>query len=184
MKVAEFEHQFKVIDEAQKILVAREMMPKDVKRVFDGTEEFDEIMKKLETTVNEMMADDGPTPMDLGNVGTHDAKTTQSVSDTNNDMSYEDVCAIAWKGYKAGKGAGKKGQNGSGTWHRGKRADERRVAREMTEPRKEANRAPRAANPIGTVTRTKEAREKARARAKARVKPDTASTAESRGTSE
>ena len=56
-----------------------------------------------------MMADDGPTPVDLGNVGAHDAKTTQSDPDTSNDMSYEDVCAIAWKGYKAGKGAGKKG---------------------------------------------------------------------------
>ena len=59
-----------------------------------------------------------------------------------------------------------------------------RVAGEMTDPRKEAKRAPRAANPIGTVTRTKGAREKARARAKARVKPDTAATAESKGTSE
>ena len=59
-----------------------------------------------------------------------------------------------------------------------------RVAREMTEARKEARRAPRAANPIGTATRIQEARGKARARAKARVKPDTATTAESRGTSE
>ena len=59
-----------------------------------------------------------------------------------------------------------------------------RVAREMTEARKEARRAPRAANPIGTATRVKEAREKARARAKARVKPDIATTAESKGTSE
>ena len=74
--------------------------------------------------MNEMMADDGPVPMELGNVGTHDTKTTQNDSDTSSDMSYEDVCAIAWKGYKAGKGAGKKGQNGSGTWHRGKGADE------------------------------------------------------------
>ena len=59
-----------------------------------------------------MMADDGPVPMDLENVGTHDAKMTQSDSDTNNNMSYDDVCAIAWKVYKAGKGAGKKGPNG------------------------------------------------------------------------
>ena len=29
-----------------------------------------------------------------------------------------------WKGYKAGKGVGEKGPNGSGTWHRGKGADE------------------------------------------------------------
>ena len=81
-------------------------------------------MEKHEIIVNEMMADDGPTPMDLGNVGAYGAKTTQSDSDTSNDMSYEDVCAIAWKGYKAGKGPGKKGPNGSGTWHRGKGADE------------------------------------------------------------
>ena len=74
--------------------------------------------------MNEMMADDGPVPMDLGNVGTHDTKMTQNDFDTGHGMSYEDVCAIAWKGYKAGKGAGKKGPNGSGTWHRGKGADE------------------------------------------------------------
>ena len=60
-----------------------------------------------------------------------------------------------------------------------------RVAREMREARKEARRAPRAANLIGTVIRTKEALEtKARARAKVRVKPDTATTAESKGTLE
>ena len=74
--------------------------------------------------MNDMVANDGPVPMDLGNVGTHDTKVTQNDSDTSNDTSYEDVCAIAWKGYKAGKGAGKKGPNGSGTWHRGKGADE------------------------------------------------------------
>ena len=39
-------------------------------------------------------------------------------------MSYDYVCAVAWKGYKAGKGAGKKGPNGSGTGNRGKGADE------------------------------------------------------------
>ena len=57
-----------------------------------------------------MMADDGPVQMDLGNNGTHDTKMTQNDSDTSNDMSFEDVCAIAWKGYKTGKGAGKKGR--------------------------------------------------------------------------
>ena len=79
---------------------------------------------KLEIIVNEMMTDGGPVPMDLGNVGAYDAKTTQSDPDASNDMSHEDESAIAWKGYKAGKGAGKKGSNGSGTWHRGKGADE------------------------------------------------------------
>ena len=110
LKVPEYEHQFKMIDEVQKIFVMREMMPKDMKREF--------------LTANEMMADDGPVQVDLGNVGMHDVKTTQSDSDTSNDMSYEDVCAIAWKGYEASKGAGKKGPNGSGTWHRAKGADE------------------------------------------------------------
>ena len=63
LKVAEYEHQFKVIDEAQKILVVREMMPKDIKREFlAGPRKFDDIMEKLE-------------PMDLGNVGAYDAKT-------------------------------------------------------------------------------------------------------------
>ena len=65
-------HQFKVIDEAQKMFVVREMMPKDIKREFlTGPRKFDEIM---EITVNEMIADDGPEPMDLGNVGTRDAE--------------------------------------------------------------------------------------------------------------
>ena len=39
-------------------------------------------------------------------------------------MSHEDVCAIAWKGDKAGKGAGKKGPSGSGAWLRVNGADE------------------------------------------------------------
>ena len=38
-------------------------------------------------------------------------------------MSHNDVCATDLKGYKAGKGAGKKAPNGSGAWHRGKGAD-------------------------------------------------------------
>ena len=124
-----------------------------------GPRKIDEIMEKLEIIVDEMMADDGPVPMELGNVGTHDTKTTQNDSDTSNDMSYADVCAIAWKGYKAGKGAGKKGSSGSGAWHRGKGADEWPSG-------KRDERASREANPMGTVTRTKGAREKARARGK------------------
>ena len=124
LKVAEYKYQFKAIDEAQKTFVVREMMPKDIKREFLTGPRIDEIMEKLEIIINEMMADDGPVPMDLVNVGTHDAKMTQSDSDTSNDMSYEDVCAFAWKGYKASKGAGKKGPNGSVTWDRRKGADE------------------------------------------------------------
>ena len=58
-----------------------------------------------------------------------------------------------------------------------------RVAEGTRDARKEARRAPRAANPNGTVTRTKEAREKARKRARARMQPDTAATAKSKGVS-
>ena len=81
-------------------------------------------MEKLEIIVSEMMVDDGVIPMGLANVGAYDAKTTRTDSDASNDRSYQDVCATAWKGYKAGKGASKNGPNGSGTWHRGKGADE------------------------------------------------------------
>ena len=49
-------------------------------------------MEKLEIIINEMTADDGPAPMDLDSVGTHDARTTQSDQDASNDMSYDDVC--------------------------------------------------------------------------------------------
>ena len=55
LKVAEHEHQFKVIDEAQKIFVVREMMPKDIKRGFlTGPRKFNEIMEKL-VIISEMM---------------------------------------------------------------------------------------------------------------------------------
>ena len=50
-----------------------------------GPRKFDEIMEKLEIIVNETMADDGPTPMDLGDVSGHDAKTTQSDSDMSTE---------------------------------------------------------------------------------------------------
>ena len=111
---------------AQKIFVVREMMPKDIRREFlTGPRKFDEIMEKLEIIVIEMVADDGPVPMDLGNVGMHVGKSSQNDSDASNDMSHEEVCTIAWKVYKAGKGAGRKGPVGSGTWHRGKGGDER-----------------------------------------------------------
>ena len=71
LRVAEYERQYKAIDEAQKTFVVREMVPRDVKREFlTGPRKFDDIMEKLEITINGMMADDGLVPMDLGNVGT------------------------------------------------------------------------------------------------------------------
>ena len=70
MKVAEYEHQFKVIDDAQKTFVVREFLT--------GPRKFDEIMDKFEFIINEMMADDGPVPTNLVNVGAHDARTIQA----------------------------------------------------------------------------------------------------------
>ena len=60
--------------------------------------------------------------MNLGYVCTHDTKITQSDPDTSDDTSYDDVCGMASKGCKAGNGAGKKGQIGSGKWHSGTRS--------------------------------------------------------------
>ena len=77
LKVAEYEHQFKVNEEAQKTFVVRKVMPKDIKReLLTGPRKLDEIVEKLEIIIDEMMADDGPVPMGLGSVGTHDARTT------------------------------------------------------------------------------------------------------------
>ena len=101
--MAECEHQFETIKKAQKILVAREMM------------------QKLEIIVNEMMADDAPVPMDLGNVGAYDAKTTQSGSDTSNDMSYEDVCATCLERIQSRQGSRQEGTEWIGnmaSWER------------------------------------------------------------------
>ena len=59
LKVAEYEHQVKVIGEAQKIFVVRKMMPMDIKREFlTGPRKLDEIKEKLEIVVDEMMTDD------------------------------------------------------------------------------------------------------------------------------
>ena len=57
-----------------------------------------------------MMADDGPLPTDLGNFGTHDARTTKSDQDASNDISYDDVRVVAWKRCKDAEGAGKQGR--------------------------------------------------------------------------
>ena len=69
LKVAEYEHKSKVVDEAQKTFVVRKMMPKDIQREFlTGPRKLDEIMAKLEIIINETTADDGLVPTDLGNV--------------------------------------------------------------------------------------------------------------------
>ena len=117
LKVAEYGYHFKVIDEAHKTFVVAEMMPKGIRREFI-------IIIIIIIINNAMMADDGPAPMDLGSVGVHAAGMMQGDQDMSNDMSYDDMCADGWHGYKAGTGAGKKGPIGSGAWHRGKGADE------------------------------------------------------------
>ena len=177
LKVAEYEHQFKVIDEARKMFVVREMMPKDIKREFlTGPRKFDEIMEKLEIIINEVMADDGPTPMDLENVSGYDTKTTQGDS-TRAMTCHTKTCAPSHgKCTRPAREQARRDRMGQDHSFVEEELMNGRVAREITGVRKEARRAPRAANPIGTVTRTKGAREKARARAKARAKPDTATT--------
>ena len=71
-----------------------EMMPKDIKLEFlRRPRKFEEIMEKLEISVNEMLADNGPVPLDL------ERRYARCV--------------------KAGKGASKKGPYGAGTWYRG-----------------------------------------------------------------
>ena len=67
------------------------MIPKDIKPEFlTGLTKFDKFLQKLEIMIiNEMMADDGPVSMGLGNVSTHDARRTLSGQDPNNDMSYD-----------------------------------------------------------------------------------------------
>ena len=126
LKVAEYEHQLKLIDQTQKTIVLREIA-EDIRREFPTRpRKLDEIMKKLEIIIiNEMLADDGPTSVDLGSVDVHDAGMMQSDKDMSNDTSYEDMCAAGWKGYKAGKGAGKKGPHCPGASHRGKGADKK-----------------------------------------------------------
>ena len=91
--------------------------------------------------MNEMMAADAPVPMDLGNVCTHDTKMTQNDSDMSNDMSYEDVCATAWKGIQVGREQARRYRMGQDHGIVEKELMNGRVAREMTEARKAARRA-------------------------------------------
>ena len=93
------------------------MMPKDIKREFlTGPRHFHVTMEQLEIIINEMMADQYQWIWETL-VRTID-------QDMSSDMSYDDVCAIAWKEYKAGKGASKEGPIVSGTWNRERGADE------------------------------------------------------------
>ena len=185
LRVAEYEHQFKAIDEAQNTFGVREMMPKDINReLLTGPRKVDEIMEQLEIIINETTTDDGPVPMFLGNVGTHDARRTWSDSDTSNDMSH-DVCAIAWKGHKAGKGTGKKGSNGPGVGHRGKGADEWTSGRGDDGSKKGGEKSSRCIKLVWYSDKDEGGTEKqTQGQARARARPDVATVAESKGTSE
>ena len=112
----------------------------------------------------------GPAPMDLGNVGTHDAKMTQSHATTR-------VRPLG-KGTKPAREQARRDQTdrghctGSDQWTSGRRDDGGKEAR--------------AANLNCAVTRTEEALEataNAKVKVFARVKPDTATIAESKSTS-
>ena len=100
-------------------------------------------MQKLEIIINEMMADDGPVPMGLGNVGMHDARTTQSDLDASNDMSHDDECAIAWKWIQSWqrKEQARKDRTEQERGTEGKELMNGRVAKEMMEERREARKA-------------------------------------------
>ena len=132
-------------------------------------------MEKLEIVINEMVADDG----------THHARTTQGDKDMSKDMSHDDVCGIAWKGYKAGKGADKQGPNGAGTWYRGRGADEWASGKKDDGGKKGGKKGSKGSKSDGTVTKTKNPMgPKEKAKAKARAKLDIATISEGRGTSE
>ena len=136
--MAEYEHQFKVIDEAQKMFVVREMMPKDIKRVFlTGPRKFDEMMDELEIIINEMMADDGPEPKDLGNLGAHDVKTTQVIR-TRATTCHTTMCARFFgRGTKRASEQARKDRTDQWRGIVEKELKNARVAEEMTEERME-----------------------------------------------
>ena len=159
LNVAEYEHQFQVIDEAQKIFVVREMMPKYIKREFlTGPRKFDEIMEKLEIIINEMMADGGPVPMDLGNVSGM-TRSRNRATRTPAMTCHLKTCVLSLaKGTMLAREQARRDRMGQDQDHGivEKELMNGRVARKMMEVRKETRRTPRAANPIGTATRTKE----------------------------
>ena len=81
----------------------------------------------------------------------------------------DDVCAFGWNGYKTGKGAGKRGPNGAGTWCRGKGPDEWASGMRDGVGKKGGKKGFKAANQIATVTKTKDTME-TQATAKVKVR--------------
>ena len=113
-------------------------------------------------------------------------RTTRLDQDTNNDMSYNDKCGIAWKGYTGGTGAGKKGPIGTGTWYRGKGAGEWTCGKRDDGGETGGKKGSKGSKLDWYGDRDNgrlETKAKAWKRARARVKPDTAEISESRGIS-
>ena len=137
--MAEYEHQFNLKDEVQMTLVVSEM-PKDVKREFPtGVTKLFEITEKLSIIINEMVPDDGPVPKDLGSVGMQVARTTHSDQDASNNMSYDNVCAIAGTIIKLAKEHTRKDQTERANGHRDDGGQNKQGSRDR--------------NLIGTVTK-------------------------------
>ena len=103
-------------NEAQKIFVVREMVPKDITREFlTGPRKLDENTEKLEIIVNEMVADDGPIPMDLEmSVGMtrRRLRATRTRAMTRHTKT---GAPSPGKGTKPAKEPAKREPNGSGT---------------------------------------------------------------------
>ena len=93
------------------------------------------------------MTGDGPVPMDLGNVGTHEAKMTQSDLDTSNDMLYDDVCKRL---ERAQSRQGNRQERTERDWVCGiveKELMNGRVAEEMTEGKKGGKKGSKGGKP-------------------------------------
>ena len=158
------------------------MVPNYINREFlTGPRKFDEIMEKLEIVVNEMMADDGPVSKILG-MSVRTTRRRHRATRTQASTCHTKTCAPSpGKGTRLAREQAKRDRMGQDHG-----IVEKELAEEMTEARKEARRVPRAANLIGTATRTRGsmgAKGNSRAKAWARAKPDTTMTAASKGMS-
>ena len=104
-----------------------------------------------------MMSHDGPVPVDLVHVGTHDARTTQCDQDpSNGHVERRCVCVRSrGKGIKLAKAQARKDQTEEVCGIEENELMKGRVAEETMEERREARKASWAANLIGAVAKTK-----------------------------
>ena len=137
LKVAEYEQQFKAVDEAQKIFVVSDMMPKDIRREFlTGTRKFDQ-------------GNDGRRRASANRLGQRRYARRQGVTEwfrcEQRRVIQRSVChrlerVQSWQKEQAGKD-----RPGRGHGIVEKELMNGRAAREMTEARKNARKVPRAA---------------------------------------